>query len=132
MAITGEKFLQFEKKSLIITGHALSRIRDLAGVNLDPATALEMFHAARQVKCEELFALGYRPAIKRRKQKGIKSWYFRTEIEGEEAIAVISTGQESHALLWITTYFKDKQTEEFRKAETDGLGAIGKSKKKDK
>jgi len=129
MAITGEKFLQLEKKSLIITGHALSRIRDLAGVNIDPNTALNIFNEARQVKYENLLALGYRPAKKRRSQKGITSWYFKTEIGGEEAIAVISTGRESHALLWITTYFRDKQTEELRKANADGLGVIGKSEK---
>jgi hypothetical protein len=114
MATTGAKFLRLNRTDEIeIAEHALCRIRERTGVCLSRDNALVIFAAARMVRPEDLFSLGYRPRYHGRRERGQQTWYFCIQLDGHELIAVI--GEDSGGgLVWVTTYAASTQTELLR------------------
>lgn len=104
MAISGTKFLALTgARSLRVTPHALERIRQRAGVSLAPAQALDVFGRARHIRCPELRLLGYDPNFLGRRQRGVQSHYFRTELNGRQLIAVLTEDRFGGDPVWVTT-----------------------------
>lgn len=126
MAISGEKFLEVTRARVFrITGHALKRIRERAGRPIGREEAAEAFLEARQVRPEDMYKLGYRPAYGRRKQRGENSWYFRLKLAGRELIAVLTDEGEGEEFCWVTTYGRNAQTNQLQQVEYDNLALAG-------
>ena len=118
MAITGEKFLTVTKaESFSITAHALDRLDEYTGLAPTNGLALALFARSRQVKVREMRLMGYRPGYERRMANGIRSWYFRVVVFGQELIAVISEGCANGSLAWVTTYSPNAQSNLLRMIE---------------
>lgn len=123
MAATGAKFLTLAHvESLLLSRHALDRLHEHTGVGLSEEEAYEAFYDGRQLRDTDLILLGYRPAYGRRMNQGQKSWYFRIDVDGQEAIAVIGEGMAPGEYVWLTTYGRNRQTDAFRLADFDMLG----------
>ena len=112
MAVTGERFLWLYRQSrFLITQHALDRIRDRTGIEINIDQAFSFFQAARQLKPKEMILLGYRPNYTDRCRRGTLSWYFRLQLSNYELIAVVSQSHLAGDLAWVTTYCRNEQNE---------------------
>jgi hypothetical protein len=111
MAITGGRFLKLNgTDAIVLSRHALGRLRNRAHAFLSAGEALELFRRARQVRVKELSLRGYRPGYGRRLSRGMKSWYFRMVLHGQELIAVVGQ-RDDGPLAWMTTYGRNAQTD---------------------
>ena len=125
MRITGEKFLKLSRAAeLVVSGHALGRVRQHTGASVPLQTALGLFQDARQLRHAEMLLLGYRPRYGLRMRQGQKSWYFRFELAGTELVAVVTEGQLEGQYVWITTYTPNRQTEQLRVAYARAITGI--------
>jgi hypothetical protein len=115
---TGDKFLKLTSvQTLHISRHALDRIYERTGWPVSAETAERLFLRSVYTGYQELRSLGYRPAYRRRKQEGRKSWYFRFALRDIELVAVLSDEGETEAeggLTWVTTYAETVQNEYLR------------------
>lgn len=103
MASSGEKFLEVTKATgLSVTRHALERIKQYTGLQPTRELAHALFRRGVHVRAQELFLLGYRPGLAKR--RGATSWYFRFQLFGEELLAVIAQGDSPGEFVWVTTY----------------------------
>lgn len=115
MAITGRRFLDLNKvDDLVITDHAQDRLSEVAGFTPTFALAKVWFQNARQLRADEMHALGYRPGYRRRKAQGECSWYFRFRIFAQECVAVVPREGDEGPIVWVTTYVANTQTLRFR------------------
>ena len=118
MAITGSKFMEVSRaQGLEVSRHALERIAQHTGLEPTEALARTLFQRSRQVKPAQMRLLGYRPAYKQRKDRGVQSWYFRFVLFGEELVAVLQEGALPGEFLWVTTYGPTAQSEQFQWAD---------------
>jgi len=112
MGITGAKFLELNRTAQItVSAHALDRIAERAGIVVGPPAAATAFCEARRLSYGELLAMGYAPAYSSRAARGIGSWYFRLPLPDCELVAVVSRGEHSGRLAWVTTLAPDAETE---------------------
>ena len=117
MAVNGERFLRLSRaEALHISRHALDRIDQHVGRYVGREEALDLFCRGTQVRAEGLLQLGYRPAYAGRLARGQRSWYFRFGIEGTELIAVIGQGMLPGEYVWLTTYGRNRQTDQYQVA----------------
>jgi hypothetical protein len=124
MSITGAGFLKVSKATEFeITDHALARLQEYLGFHPTRGLAEVLFRHGRHLRHEELTLLGYRPAYHKRLKMGLKSWYFRFVVLGQEVIAVLTEGHRQGQLIWVTTYHPDEQSEHFRVADYSMLSA---------
>ena len=115
MAVTGQKFLDLSKaEEFVVTGHARRRLCERCGKWLDGDEANEAFCCARQVRPPQLLMMGYLPGYGRRLRKGQKSWYFRFVVDGREAIAVVQEGRIEGRYIWITTFGRTRQSDNYQ------------------
>lgn len=124
MAITGAGFLNVCKAvSFEITDHALARLQECLGFHPTRGLAEVFFRRGRHLRYEELRLLGYRPDYHHRQETGVKSWYFRFVVFGQELIAVLTEGHQPGQMVWVTTYYPNEQSDNFRVAEYGMLEA---------
>ena len=112
MAVTGAKFLELHgRRTIIISTHALQRLEEQSSVTLDVDNAVSIFKKSSHIKYADLLLLGYRP---RGSRNGETSSYFYTKWCGEEMIIVVSKPDDADVLVWVTSYFKNDQTKNYR------------------
>lgn len=122
MTVRGEKWMELSgTRELEVTRHALVMLRRRTGRPLSEDEARECFVRGQQVTPDQMLLLGYRPAYGRRRRKCCQSWYFRLDIGGREAIAVVQEGLFEGQFTWITTYAPNRQSREYRLLEADAL-----------
>lgn len=119
MAITGKKFLELNKKRLIVTDHAHERLNVAADRCFLIGMLVDLFEKARHLKVNELSMLGYQSGTDKYARKGESSHYFLLpeDLVGTEAIAVVSDGMIGHepdVMIWVTTLYVTNQTRNFR------------------
>lgn len=105
MAIRGEKFLEVTRATdFKVSYHALNRIFENTRNFVSEENALGCFSEARQIRYPELLLRGFHPGFNFRQRMGVKTWYFRFELEGQELISVIGEGEEKGEFIWVTTF----------------------------
>jgi hypothetical protein len=118
MTVSGERFLELcGARSFVISRHALGCLAKRTGRQLNREAAADLFLEAQQVTRRQMILLGYRPAYAARRSRGEDSWYFRIEVEGCEAVAVVGRGRQDGEYVWLTTYARNAQTEQLRLAD---------------
>ncbi len=113
--IRGNRFLYVTRATALdITEHALDRLGRYMAYRPTRALAEQFFMRARHLRVSQLRLLGYRPAYEVRYKRGQRSIYFRFQVFGEELIAVLQEGEAPGAFVWVTTYGKTREVEQFR------------------
>jgi hypothetical protein len=112
--VTGEQWLEVNGlDSIHISEHSFHRVRSITQRAIDAKEMLGEFKRARHVKVDRVFALGYRPQYRGRKQRGEGSWYFLSEVMGQELMFVVGQ-QEDGRMALVTIYLPSRQTQILR------------------
>jgi hypothetical protein len=117
MAVNGRKFLELNKKFLVITEHAVARLNVALRKEHTREEAYEVFANAPYLKVKDLFGLGYRSGVENHTKKGEESHYFKVQNGENEAVIVISKNQkfeDNEEIVWVTTLFPNSETNFFR------------------
>lgn len=113
--MTGRKLLYVAKcEAFVITAHALARLNERTGLQLNAEQAEALFLEARQVTYQDMLLMGYRPDADGRKARGISSLYFRFVVAEREVIAVLTEERNIRTIMWVTTYAPSRQSEHLR------------------
>ena len=97
--------------------------REHIGWPVTEDAAFQLFQRGRHLRVAQTFVLGYRPGYVRRLRRGKRSWYFRFEVNGEELIAVVGQGVMPGEFVWLTTYGRTPQSDQYRSATYDQIVA---------
>ncbi|MBD3407248.1 MAG: hypothetical protein GF411_14100 [Candidatus Lokiarchaeota archaeon] len=106
---------------MIVTDHALGRISKQIGRCIGYEKALDIFNDAVHIKYDDLITMGYRPSVHKHTQKGHKSWYFISIIDDNEMVIVVTNCNISESLIWVTTYFPNRLSNNLKILDFDDL-----------
>lgn len=125
MAINGKTFLRLNKRNqLKCTNHARQRLLQHTKAKLCERDIAKLFMAARQIKPEQMFLLGFRPNYYGRLARNRPSWYFHAQWDGWEIIFVIGQDRHTEEPVWVTTYGRNSQNDMYAVLEYDQLASV--------